>query len=177
MRRRSVALAVAVVGIGLLVASLAVASEGQKILKADDLVGYQENPDVSTVATGSFDVTIDDAAQTLAYELSYSGLEGNVQQAHVHFGKRALNGGISVFLCTNLGNNPNAPPCPQEGTVSGTLGASDIVGPSGQGIAPGEFEELVAAMRAGHTYANVHSTIWPGGEIRAQIDDENLNDD
>ena len=177
MRRRSVALAIAVVGIGLLVASLAVAGEGKQNLKADDLVGYQENPDVSTVATGSFHVTIDDAAQTLAYELSYSGLEGDVQQAHVHFGKRALNGGISVFLCTNLGNNPTAPPCPQEGTVSGTLSAANIVGPSGQGIEPMAFEELVAAMRAGHTYANVHSTKWPGGEIRAQINDENLNDD
>ncbi len=79
MRRRSVALAVAVVGIGLLVASLAVAGEGKKNLKADDLVGFQENPDISTVAQGSFHVTIDDAAQTLAYELSYSGLEGTVR--------------------------------------------------------------------------------------------------
>ena len=177
MRRRSVALAVAVVGIGLLVASLAVAGEGKKNLKADDLVGFQENPDISTVAQGSFHVTIDDAAQTLAYELSYSGLEGTVQQAHIHFGKRAINGGITVFLCTNLGNNPSAPPCPQEGTVSRTVGVADIIGPAGQGIEPMAFAELVAAMRAGHTYANVHSTKWPGGEIRAQINDENLNDD
>ncbi len=177
MRKRSVVLAIAVVGTGLLVASLAVASEGKQNLKADDLVGYQENPDISTVATGSFDVAIEDAAQTLTYELSYSGLEGTVQQAHIHFGKRAVNGGITVFLCTNLGNNPTAPPCPQEGTVSRTVGAADIIGPAGQGIEPLAFEELVAAMRAGHTYANVHSTKWPGGEIRAQINDENLNDD
>jgi hypothetical protein len=174
MRRRSVVLAIAVVGIGLLVASLAIASEGKKNLSADDLVGYQENPDISTVATGSFHVTIDDAAQTLAYELSYSGLEGAVQQAHVHFGKRGLNGGISVFLCTNLGNNPTAPPCPPSpATVSGILGAADIVGPTGQGISLGQFDELAAAMRAGATYANVHSTTWPGGEIRAQINDDN----
>ena len=178
MRKRSAVLAIALLGGALLVASLAVASGGQKNLKADDLVGYQENPDISTVATGSFHVTIDDAAQTLAYELSYSGLEGTVQQAHIHFGKRALNGGISVFLCTNLGNGPaGTPTCPPSGTVSRTVGAAEIIGPTGQGIEPMAFEELVAAMRAGFTYANVHSTKWPGGEIRAQIDDENENDD
>jgi hypothetical protein len=38
-----------------------------------------------------------------------------------------------------------------------------------QGIEAGNFAELVAAMRVGSTYANVHSTKWPGGEIRAQI--------
>jgi hypothetical protein len=176
MRRRSVVFVIAVLGGLLLVASLAVADGGKKNLKADDLVGYQENPDISTVATGSFHVTIDDAAQTLAYELSYSGLEGTVQQSHIHFGKRALNGGITVFLCTNLGNNPNAPTCPQEGTVSNTVGAADILAAGTQGIEAGNFAELAAALRAGHTYANVHSTKWPGGEIRAQINDENLND-
>jgi hypothetical protein len=31
------------------------------------------------------------------------------------------------------------------------------------------YDELAAAMRNGSTYANVHSTLWPGGEIRAQI--------
>jgi hypothetical protein len=40
-----------------------------------------------------------------------------------------------------------------------------------QGIEAGNFAELVAAMRAGHTYANVHTQKWPTGEIRAQIDD------
>jgi hypothetical protein len=44
-----------------------------------------------------------------------------------------------------------------------------VIGPAGQGIAAGEFAELLAAMRAGVTYVNVHSTLYPGGEIRAQI--------
>ena len=45
-----------------------------------------------------------------------------------------------------------------------------MTGPAGQGIAPGEYEELLRAIRAGATYANVHSTKYPGGEIRAQLD-------
>lgn len=172
MRTRSVVLAVAIIGGALLVASLAVAAGGKKNLKAGDLNGYEENPDISTVATGSFKLTLDDAAQTLAYELSYSGLEGTVLQSHIHFGKRAVNGGITVFLCTNLGNGPaGTPACPPDGTVSRTVTAADIIGPSGQGIEPGAFDELAAALRAGATYANVHSSKWPGGEIRAQIND------
>ena len=93
-------------------------------------------------------------------------------QSHIHFGARATTGGISVFLCTNLGNGPaGTPACPiPEGTVSGTLDADDVVGPAGQGIAPGEFAELLDAIRAGYTYANVHSQARPAGEIRAQIE-------
>jgi len=173
MRRRSVVLGLFVLGGVLLVSSLAVAEGGKKNLKADELVGYQENPDISTTATGSFKATIDDAARTIAYTLTYSGLEGTVQQSHIHFGKRAVNGGITLFLCGTAAfpGPAGTPTCPQSGTVSRTASAADVIGPAGQGIEPGAFEELVAAMRAGHTYANVHSTKWPGGEIRAQIND------
>jgi hypothetical protein len=155
------------------VGSYAIAGGGKNHLKADQLIGYQENPDISTVASGRFEVTIDDDAKTLSYELEYSGLEGTVQQAHVHFGKRAVNGGVSFFLCGTAASPGPAgtPTCPQSGTVSRTIGAAEIIGPTGQGIEPGAFEEIVAAMRDGHSYANVHSSKWPGGEIRAQIND------
>jgi CHRD domain len=183
MRKRTgvtvTALVVGALGV-LAIASYATAEGGKKDLKADELVGYQENPDISTIAAGSFDVTIDDAARTLTYELSYSGLEGSVQQAHIHFGKRAINGGITVFLCgtaPNFTGPPGTPTCPQSGTVSRTVGAGDILAPGTQGIEAGNFEELAAALRAGHAYANVHSTKWPGGEIRAQINDANQRDD
>jgi hypothetical protein len=177
MRRRSILLAVAVLAAGLLVASLAGASGGKKNLKADDLTGYQENPDVSTGATGSFEATIDDDAQTITYELTYSGIEGGtVSASHIHFGKRAVNGGVAAFLCSG----GDKPACPATaGTVTGVIDAADVIGPAGQGIGAGEFDELVAAMRAGHTYVNVHSTggtpAWPGGEIRAQINDRANN--
>jgi hypothetical protein len=170
MRRRTVLTGVALVLGALLVVSLAIASGGKRNFQARGLNGYEENPDVSTVASGSLKATVDEDAQTVTYELTYSGLEGDVQQAHIHFGKPAVNGGISLFLCSNLGNGPaGTPACPQSGTVSRTVPASDIVGPIPQGIEAGNLSELVAAMRAGHAYANVHSSKWPGGEIRAQI--------
>ena len=49
------------------------------------------------------------------------------------------------------------------------LDADDVVGPEAQGIDPGEFRELIQAMRSGSTYVNVHTEGYPGGEIRGQI--------
>ena len=107
----------------------------------------------------------------IEYELSYAGLEGSVAQAHMHFGGSAQSGGISIFLCTNLGNGPaGTQACPAApATVSGVIAAADVIGPTGQGIAAGELAEILKAMRAGATYVNVHSAKYPGGEIRAQI--------
>jgi hypothetical protein len=135
------------------------------------LSGYEEVPAVSTAATGRFDAVVRVHKGKIEWKLSYARLTGNVTQAHIHFAQPAVNGGISVFLCSNLPNPPAGtqacPPAPA--TITGTATARDVVGPAEQGIAPGEFGELVAAMRAGVTYANVHSTTFPGGEIRGQL--------
>ena len=133
---------------------------------------YQEVPAISSAATGHFTAFINDAAGTIDYELFYEGLEGDVRQAHIHFGQRGVSGGISVFLCkTSFNPDPTglAPDCPQSGTVTGTIRAANIIGPAGQGIAAGELAELIAAIRAGIAYPNVHSTKFPSGEVRGQF--------
>jgi CHRD domain len=138
----------------------------------ETLIGYEEVPSVSTVATGRFTARVRN--NRIEFTLSYRRLEGDVQQAHIHLGQRHVNGGISVFLCSNLPNPPaGTQPCPAPpATITGTLMPDDVIGPAAQGIAPGEFGELVAAIRAGATYANVHSSKFPGGEIRAQLLDD-----
>jgi hypothetical protein len=168
LRGLALAAVIALLGVG----SYAIAGDGTKNFDGSPMNGYEENADVSTVATGSFEARLSDDGSTLAYELSYSGLEGTVTQSHVHFGKRAVNGGISFWLCetaTNPSPSASTPACPQEGTVRGEVTAAEVIGPAGQGIAAGEFAEILAAMRAGHAYANVHSSKFPGGEIRAQL--------
>ena len=60
----------------------------------------------------------------------------------------------------------------RRGHVEGDITAADVIGPNGQGIEPGSFGEILRAMRAGHAYANIHTTRWPGGEIRGQINDK-----
>ncbi len=136
------------------------------------LSGYAETPlALSTTGTGRFVARISSAGDRITYALNYSALEGTVTQAHIHLGSAAQSGGISVFLCSNLGNGPaGTQACPAApATVTGTLVAADVIGPAAQGITAGQFAELVAAIRAGSTYVNVHSTLYPAGEIRAQL--------
>jgi CHRD domain len=179
MRRRNVAFAFAVLATVLITAMVRAGGGGghdnDHRGRADHLSGYQENPDISTVARGSFKIDINDHDETITYELSYSGLEGNVLQAHIHFGKFGVNGGVTLFLCGTAASPGPAgtPTCPQEGTVERTVTAADILAPGTQGIEAMNFEELAAALRRGNTYANVHSSKWPGGEIRAQISPRN----
>jgi hypothetical protein len=136
------------------------------------LTGFQEDPlTISTPGTATFAATIDDRNQEIKFRLSWKDLPTNVAQSHIHFGGRAQSGGVAVFLCTNLGNGPTGTQaCPAgDATITGTLTPADVIGPAGQGIAAGEFDELVRAIRAGATYVNIHTTERPGGEIRAQI--------
>jgi hypothetical protein len=86
---------------------------------------------------------------------------------------------LSVWLCQTAAIPAPAPVAaitPQcatpGGTVTGTLTAANVIGPAAQGIEPGQFSELVAAIRAGATYVNVHSSKWGGGEIRSQLTHE-----
>ena len=131
------------------------------------LNGYHETPSISTQAFGEFDATLVDPA-TLHFVLTYSGLEGgNAAVAHVHFGQVGFPGGVSFFLCGGGGK----PACPAStaATIEGDVTAADVVGPAAQGIAAGQFDEIVSAMQAGQAYANVHTATFPSGEIRGQI--------
>jgi len=136
-----------------------------------DLEGFQEVPAISTVASGRFRAWVDTKANTITWKLSYQGLEGDVQQAHVHFGQLSVNGGVSFFLCSNLGNGPvGTQACPVgPAELTGVITAEQVVGPAGSGIEAGAMAEIVAAIRNGTAYANVHSSKWPTGEIRGQL--------
>lgn len=164
MRRRGViaTLVVCVAALGIAAFALAGGSgAGFNHLKAT-MSGYQEVPAVSSTGTADFTADVSKDGSSISWQLSYSGLEGDVRQSHIHFGQRSVTGGSSVFLCTNLGNGPAGTqtcPGPHSGSISGTFTAADVTaGASAQGIGTGEYDELVRAIDAGKTYANVHTT-------------------
>ena len=130
------------------------------------LLPVREVPICSSGASGVFEATARDDQSAIDFQLTYQNLIGTVSVAHIHFGKPTQAGGIIAFLCGG-GGKPDCLPSPA--IVTGTITPSDILGPEAQGIAPGEFVEALNALRHGLTYANVHSSICPSGEIRGQI--------
>jgi len=144
--------------------------------------GYQVVPTQNSSGMSTFRARVDRQAKTIEYELSWQNLKGDILQSHIHFGRRATNGDIVAFLCTNLGNTPSsatpAPTCegPREGMVKGVLRAGDIVAVAFGGILPAQqllpfqdFDELANAIDAGATYVVVHTKAQPPGELRGQI--------
>ena len=185
MRRKGFFTAVVVGVAALAVAAFALAGGSGAGFNhlSETLIGYQEVPAVSTTGHATFTADVSQDGQSIAWQLSYADIEGSVLQSHIHFGQRSVNGAIIVFLCTNLNNGPvGTQTCPASpNTISGTFARDDVLcggcapapgNPFGQGIAAGEWEELVRAIDAGKTYANLHTNRWPGGEIRAQLNED-----
>jgi hypothetical protein len=125
---------------------------------------------------GTLNLTLDEAAGTVKYTLTYSNVgttkpgTGTVTQAHIHFGKEHNAGGVMVFLCTNMGGPAGTPACPpNSGTVTGTISAANVQAITTQNVSAGDFGALVDALTSNTAYVNVHTTAFPAGEIRGQI--------
>ena len=148
---------------------------GKKSITAE-LEGFQEVPSISTKAEGEIKVKVN--GSSIKYRLEYSGFERPAGQppnevlfAHIHFGQEGVNGGVAAFLCG--GDGSGKPACPQgSGTVTGTIVADDVQAIAAQGLEAKDIGALIRAMKAGYTYANVHSTAFRSGEIRGQIGDD-----
>lgn len=130
------------------------------------LSGFEEVPVISTSGSGAFFARIvGDTA--IDFVLVYEDLEGGtVTAAHIHLGQVGVNGAIVIHFC-GTGGKPACPPTP--GTLAGTVTSADVVAVPAQGIAAGDLAEVIRAIRVGKAYANVHTTTYPGGEVRGQI--------
>ena len=130
------------------------------------LSGGEEVPANASTATGTATFTI--AGSAITYTVNTTGL-ANPVLAHIHVAATGVNGPVRLNLC---GTGAPVPACTEGDGVLATGTNGTAVGIT--------FDELVAAMRAGDTYVNVHTddgvgqpNTGPGdlisGEIRGQI--------
>jgi hypothetical protein len=137
-----------------------------------ELKGRNEVPLTLSGAEGTLALTVNDLDTSVHFVLQYSGLQTPASASHIHVGQPNVNGGVTVFFCGTVpAGFPTRAACPLNGTVEGDFTAADVIGLTPQQLEVNNFAKLLAAIRAGKTYANVHTTTSPGGEIRGQIHD------
>ncbi len=129
------------------------------------LLGDNEVPPINSAGTATFHM--EDAGGTITFTLTFSGLSANPTVAHLHFGPTKVGGGVMIFLCG--GGNQPACPAATSGTITGTITAANVTGPATQGIAVGNLDAALEAVREGLAYANMHNVNFMGGEIRGQV--------
>jgi hypothetical protein len=154
--------AIAALAVSMLVAP---AAYSQTERFSASLSGQNEVPPINTAGTGDFRMTIQPNA--ISFSLTFADLSSNLSVSHLHFAPSKVVGGVMIFLCGGGGQ----PACPAatSGTISGIITAANVTGPTGQGIAPGNLDAALNAVRDGLSYANMHTTNFPGGEIRGNV--------
>ncbi len=123
------------------------------------LTGADEVPPVSTMASGEAMFMLSDDGTQLAYTVTVTGIS-DVFAAHIHLAPAGSNGSVVAGL---FGGKIVGP---FDGILAqGTITAADLKGP----LAGMSLDALIAEIKAGNTYVNVHTSTNPPGEIRGQI--------
>src|SRR5215813_3689671 len=154
------------------VALMAVATPTTFVARADHddttfrarLTGFGEVPPKLVNGNGRFTGTLSEDGTSIAWKLTWTGLTG-------------VNGGVFVFFCGG-GGRPACPDGPDHsGEVTGTWTAADILPVAAQNLTAGDFAGVLRILRAHEGYANIHTTLFPGGEIRGQVSVRGRGDD
>jgi hypothetical protein len=120
-----------------------------------ELSGDNSVPPVAGDGTGSATVTIATDGQSVSWDVSYSGLTAAPGAGHIHFAAANANGPVMIPFATVTATGS-----------TGTFNAADYAG--GEGL-PADWAGVLAAIRGGNSYVNIHTAANPGGEIRGQL--------
>lgn len=126
--------------------------------------GAAEVPANDSRAQGVALLRLSADGSALHYRLIVANIE-NVLMAHIHLAPAGANGAVVAWLYPSA-PPPSLIPGRTQGTLAeGTITAASLVGP----LAGASLADLVAAIESGGAYVNVHTSQFPGGEIRGQL--------
>ena len=153
-------LTVAIAGIAVVLTSLAPSTVFANHEFATNMTGQEEVPPVDTQTLGET-ILVQDLPlnQTIHYFVNVTGIEG-VTQGPIHSAAEGESGSI-------VGTLFNFEPSQSAVLENGTFAANNLEGPMQGKTIP----DLIAAMKNGSTYVNVHTELNPGGEVRGQLVD------
>lgn len=164
------------IALALLLSAAALAPAEAAIIVFDGVLsGSQERPTpVASPGTGNVLVTFDDVAHTMRVQTSFSGLLGNTAAAHIHISPPGQEfGGVATtvpsFPGFPLGVTMGSMDMTFDMTMASSYNPGFLNNMVNMGSTANAEANLLAAMREGRTYFNIHTTSFPGGEIRANL--------
>jgi CHRD domain-containing protein len=122
-------------------------------------------------STGSGTATFTVNGGTVSYTITYTGLTGTPNNAHLHAGDKSVPTGGGVVVPLPPPGGFAALPAGGSGSWSGTFTSANVAPGSvgGVTIAAGNLGDVINAMKSGSVYANVHTVGNASGEIRGQV--------
>ena len=138
---------------------------------AASLSGPNESPANTSTGTGFAQVFIDDVANTMEVKVTFSGLTGTTTASHIHAATATPGTGTAVVATQTptfggfpLGVTSGSYDQTFDLLLASTYRAGYIT--SNGGTAATAAAALLAAIKDGKAYLNIHTTAYPGGEIR-----------
>lgn len=150
-------------GLALLAAfSTSACSEQEQEMYVAELRGSNEVPANSSTATGRVVFLVSKDGSYAEYSIEQRGLSGGIRGGHFHRGAAGTNGSVVLSFFFNADGSPNNAPTP--GTTD-----LELRGAIARTVTQAQLAPILADLRAGNIYANIHTPNFPGGEIRGQM--------
>src|SRR5262249_5824269 len=139
------------------------------------LLGSKQAPPTASMATAGAVVTLAIDNNTFNVTVGFTGLNGAATTAHIHCcSPPAINGVLAMpfpgFPAATSGQYSNS----FDLSVAGTYDPG-FIGAHGGTVASAKAA-FITALKTGQAYINIHSTAFPGGEIRGQLAPTNTHD-
>jgi len=147
------------------------AASAHTLVYSATLTGAAEAPPNTSPGIGAAIVSFDTDLVTMRVQAIFAGLEGTTAAAHIHCCTAAPDTG-TAGVATAVPSFPGFPAGVSTGTFDATFDMTDaasynpaFITAKGGNIVDA-MNALLAGLDAGTAYFNLHSSVYPGGEIR-----------
>ncbi len=155
-------------------ASFAVATPALAQVFVATLAGSNEVPPANSPGSGTGTVTLDTVANTMRVEATFANLLGNTSASHIHC---CTPPGANAGVATNVPTFPNFPLGVTSGsydrlfdmTLAASFNPAFLNNATNGGNVTTARATLFNGIISGQAYLNIHTNLFPGGEIRGQL--------
>jgi hypothetical protein len=160
------------IGLVLAVLMLSAVARADQLVFTTTLTGAQEVPPSGSPGIGSALVTLDTLTNQFTVNVSFAGLVSPTIASHIHC---CAGPGVNAMVATAVPTFPGFPLGVTTGTYLMTfdLTLASTYNPAfitaHGGTVAGAQAAFIAGLTSGQTYLNIHTSMFPGGEIRGQL--------